>query len=122
MSIIISWLSKIALSKVFTYLKNNKREFLLFLVVCICFGVIIWMTMRLLWRKNQVEKLEVKVEQLETTNEYLNTEILNFSNKAFVKDSFTNTTTKIIMITNDFYLIEEDIILRENFKYDFYKE
>ena len=122
MSIMVSWLSKIALSKVFTYLKNNKREFLLFLVVCICFGVIIWMTMRLLWRKNQVEKLEVKVEQLETTNEYLNTEILNFSNKAFVKDSFTNTTTKIIMITNDFYLIEEDIILRENFKYDFYKE
>ena len=122
MSIIVGWLSKIALSKVFTYLKNNKREFLLFLVVCICFGVIIWMTMRLLWRKNQVEKLEVKVEQLETTNEYLNTEILNFSNKAFVKDSFTNTTTKIIMITNDFYLIEEDIILRENFKYDFYKE
>ena len=122
MSIIVGWLSKIALSKIFTYLKNNKREFLLFLVVCICFGVIIWMTMRLLWRKNQVEKLEVKVEQLETTNEYLNTEILNFSNKAFVKDSFTNTTTKIIMITNDFYLIEEDIILRENFKYDFYKE
>ena len=122
MSIIVGWLSKIALSKVFTYLKNNKREFLLFIVVCICFGVIIWMTMRLLWRKNQVEKLEVKVEQLETTNEYLNTEILNFSNKAFVKDSFTNTTTKIIMITNDFYLIEEDIILRENFKYDFYKE
>lgn len=122
MSIIVGWLSKIALSKIFTYLKNNKREFLLFIVVCICFGVIIWMTMRLLWRKNQVEKLEVKVEQLETTNEYLNTEILNFSNKAFVKDSFTNTTTKIIMITNDFYLIEEDIILRENFKYDFYKE
>ena len=122
MSIMVSWLSKIALSKIFTYLKNNKREFLLFIVVCICFGVIIWMTMRLLWRKNQVEKLEVKVEQLETTNEYLNTEILNFSNKAFVKDSFTNTTTKIIMITNDFYLIEEDIILRENFKYDFYKE
>ena len=122
MSIMVTWLSKIALSKIFTYLKNNKREFLLFIVVCICFGVIIWMTMRLLWRKNQVEKLEVKVEQLETTNEYLNTEILNFSNKAFVKDSFTNTTTKIIMITNDFYLIEEDIILRENFKYDFYKE
>lgn len=129
MSIIFSLLSKFALSKVKDYIKNNKKEFILFVVVLVCFCIISFMSLRLLYRKNQVSKLEddidnleIKVEHLETTNEYLSFEILNFSNKAFVKNSFTNTTTKIIMITNDFYLIEEDIILRENYKYDFYKD
>ena len=95
MSIIISWLSKIALSKVFTYLKNNKREFLLFLIVCICFGIIIFMSMRLLWRKNQVEKLNIQIERLEATNYFYQKEIVDREKEIKELHIYTNSLNKI---------------------------
>lgn len=105
-------------------LKNfvKSKDFIFFILVLIMVIVILSMSVRLLLRRREVVRLYERVEQLEITNAYLQTERLTLSNKLWIEESFTNTTTKIIMITNDFYLEEEDIILRENFKYDFYRE
>lgn len=102
--------------------KDNQKDILFFCLIMVFVIVIIIMSIRLMSRRRQVEKLEIKIEALEVSNEVLIAEQLTLSNKLFIQASFSNTTTKIIMITNDFYLEEEDIILRENFKYDFYKE
>lgn len=110
------------IAKVVGYIWKNKKDFF-FLGLILCFVVIISvMAIRLQLKRNEIIKLEDKIEYLEYTNEILISEVLTVSNKLFIQQSFTNTTTKIIMITNDFYLEEEDLILRENFKYDFYKE
>lgn len=105
-------------------LKNfvKSKDFIFFIIVLLFVSIILIMSVRLLMRRKEIVRLVERVEQLEITNAYLQTERLTLSNKLWIEESFTNTTTKIIMITNDFYLEEEDIILRENFKYDFYKE
>lgn len=110
MSIIFSLLSKFALSKVKDYIKNNKKEFILFVVVLVCFCIISFMSLRLLYRKNQVSKLEddidnleIKVEQLEITNQLNIDNLTQLSNEIIAKKSFSDTKIKIIYITNDIY-------------------
>lgn len=110
MSIIFSLLSKFALSKVKDYIKNNKKEFILFVVVFVCFCIISFMSLRLLYRKNQVSKLEddidnleIKVEQLEITNQLNIDNLTQLSNEIIAKKSFSDTKIKIIYITNDIY-------------------
>lgn len=100
----------------------KSKDFIFFIIILVFVITILLMSVRLLMRRREVVRLYEKVEQLETTNAYLQTERLTLSNRLWIEESFTNTTMKIIMINNDFYLEEEDIILRENFKYDFYKE
>lgn len=102
--------------------KENKKEILSFIIITACLIAIVIMSMRLVVKKQKIQKLQIEIEQLETTNEFLSVNILDYSNKLFIKNSFTNTTFKIIKLTNDFYLAEEDLILREEFKHDFYKE
>ena len=104
------------------FLKKNWKEFALFIIVFSLVMTIIYMVFKINSHKKEIDKLEVKVEQLEITNDYLSYEALTFSNKAFVKKTFTNTTVKIVLITNDFYLEEEDLILKENYKYDFFEK
>ena len=117
MSVIISLLSKFALSKAISYIKNNKKEFLLFAIIFICFCVIIYMSMRLLYRKNQVSRLETnidelenQVEQLEITNRVYMTDITKLSNEAIARKPLANTSIKIIYRTNDIYYTNEEII------------
>lgn len=110
MSIIVSLLSKFALSKVKDYFKNNKKEFILFIIVLVCFCIISFMSLRLLYRKNQVSKLEddidnleIKVERLEITNQLNIDNLAQLSNEIIAKKSFSDTKIKIIYITNDIY-------------------
>ena len=105
MSIIVSLLSKFALSKVKDYIKNNKLEFILFAIVIFCFLVIIGMSLRLLHRRNQVskledniDKLEIKVERLEITNRLYMTDITKLSNDIVSQKKLNNTAIKIVYI------------------------
>lgn len=95
MSIIAGWLSKIALSKAINYLKNNKKEFLLLLVISICFGIILLMSMRLLWRRSQVEELTIQVERLEATNYFYQKEIIDRDKEIKELNIYTNSMNKI---------------------------
>lgn len=105
--------------KLFSVLTNKWTYFILTIVISLL--VITYLIVDIKKKDKTIVKLSNDITNLSISNEHLSFEVLNFSNKAFVKNSFSNTTTKIIMITNDFYLIEEDIILRENFKHDFYQ-
>lgn len=102
------------------YLKEHKSEFILLIIVLVCFLTITIMTFRLSHRKNQIKKLEVEIEKLEITNEYLSLEVLNISNTLYVKNNFSNSTIKVITLTNDLVLIEEDLYIRDNFMFDFF--
>jgi len=117
MSIIVSLLSKFALSKVKDYIKNNKLEFILFAIVIFCFLVIIGMSLRLLHRRNQVskledniDKLEIKVERLEITNRLYMTDITKLSNDIVSQKKLNNTAIKIVYRTNDIYYTNKEII------------
>lgn len=95
MSIIAGWLSKIAISKIIHYLKNNKREFLLLLVISICFGIILIMSMRLVWRKRQIESLTIQVDRLEATNYFYQKEIIDRDKEIKELNIYTNSMNKI---------------------------
>lgn len=117
MSIIVSLLSKFALSKVKDYIKNNKLEFILFAIVIFCFLVIIGMSLRLLYRRSQVskledniDKLEIKVERLEITNRLYMTDITKLSNDIVSQKKLNNTAIKIVYRTNDIYYTNKEII------------
>lgn len=105
--------------KLFSVLTNKWTYFILTIIISLL--VITYLIVDIKKKDKTIIKLNSDITNLTISNEYLSFEALNFSNKAFIKNSFSNTTTKIIMITNDFYLTEEDIILRENYKYDFYQ-
>lgn len=107
------------LKKAFSILTNKWTYFILTIVISLL--VITYLIVDIKKKDKTIIKLNSDITNLITSNEHLSFEVLNFSNKAFIKNSFSNTTTKIIMITNDFYLTEEDIILRENYKHDFYQ-
>lgn len=102
--------------------KDNLKEIFTFILITIFLITIVIMSIRLVVKKKVIKDLQIEIEQLEITNEFLSVNVLDYSNKLFIKNSFTNTTYKIIKLTNDFYLAEEDLILREEFKHDFYKE
>lgn len=102
--------------------KDNLKEIISFCLITIFLITIIMMSIRLVVKKQRIKELQIEIEQLETTNEFLSINVLDYSNKLFIKNSFTNTTYRIIKLTNDFYLSEEDLTLREDFKHDFYKE
>ncbi len=95
MSIIAGWLSKIAISKILSYIKNNKREFILFAIVMFCFGIILFMTMRLIHRKKQVEKLNIQIERLEATNMFYQREIKDRDKEIKELNIYTNSLDKI---------------------------
>lgn len=95
MSIIAGWLSKIAISKILSYIKNNKREFILFAIVMFCFGIILFMTMRLIHRKKQVEKLNIQIERLEATNIFYQREIKDRDKEIKELNTYTNSLDKI---------------------------
>lgn len=109
------------ISKVLKYFNKNKKD-LIFLVLILILTIIIFIvSIRIALYRRKVVNLTNTVEGLEFTNTYLSDEILTYSNKLYIQKSFTNSSVKIVMITNDFYLGDEDMELREVFKYDFYK-
>lgn len=117
MSIIISFLSKFAFNKIATYFKKNKSEFILFFIIIACFIVIVFMYLKLLYKNNQVskledniDKLEIKVENLQITNQLYLTDIDKLSNEIIARKPLVNTSIKIIYRTNDIYYTNEEII------------
>lgn len=120
MSIIISWLSKIALSKVIKYFKENKIEFLLSIIISICFIVILVMYFRLQKSEAIIDNLESEITNLSISNNLLNDDILKLSNDMIINKSFSNSLIKIIYRTNDIYYTNADDItskfdMRNNF-------
>lgn len=121
MSIIVGWLSKIALSKVIKYLKENKSEFLLFIIVAICFIVIIVMYFKIQRSEAVIDNLEEEITNLSINNNLLNDDILKLSNDMIINKSFSNTIIKIIYKTNDIYYTNaDDIELKLDKRDDFY--
>lgn len=121
MSIIISWLSKIALSKVIKYFKGNKIDFLLFIIVSVCFIVIIVMYFKIQKSNVIIDNLEAEITNLSISNNLLNDDILKLSNDMIINKSFSNTIIKIIYKTNDIYYTNaDDIELKLEKRDDFY--
>lgn len=121
MSIIVGWLSKIALSKVIKYLKENKSEFLLFIIVAICFIIIVVMYFKIQRGEAVIDSLEEEITNLSISNNLLNDDILKLSNDMIINKSFSNTIIKIIYKTNDIYYTNaDDIELKLNKRNDFY--
>lgn len=109
------------ISKILKYFRKNKKDLIFIGILFVLTAMIFILSIRITLRRREINRLTNRVEALEFTNTYLSDEILTYSNKLFIQKSFTNSSIKIVMITNDFYLGDEDIELREVFKYDFYK-
>lgn len=108
-------------TKLISLFKKNKSSFIFLAIIVVACIVILVMTIRLKIKNTQISVLEQNIEILTITNQYLSSEVQTMSNKWYVQKSFSNTSIKIQLMTNDFYLTEEDIMLRENFKHDFYQ-
>ncbi len=108
MSIIAGWLSKIALSKIISYIKNNKKEFIMFGIVMIFIFIIFYLLIRIKMHKNAIDKLEDEIEILEMTNALYQNQIID--NEKYIKEllSYTNSYNIIIKATN--YSLPLDII------------
>lgn len=108
-------------TKLISLFKKNKSSFIFLAIIVVAYIVILVMTIRLKIKNKQISVLEQNIEILTITNQYLSSEVQTMSNRWYVQKSFSNTSIKIQLMTNDFYLTEEDIMLRENFKHDFYQ-
>lgn len=118
MSIIVGWLSKIALSKVIKYFKENKIEFLLFIIVSICFIVIVLMYFRIKSSDRQIDKLEIKIETLTATNMFYQKEIIDREKEIKEMITYTNSLGKINK-TILYIMPEADIIAYDSISNDF---
>ena len=121
MSIIISWLSKIALSKIISYIKNNKKEFVMFGIVMIFIIIIFFLLIKIKHHKSNIKTLENKIDTLIISNELLNDNVLKLSNDMIINKSFEKIIYKVIYKTNDiYYTNREDIELKEEKRDAFY--
>ena len=121
MSIIISWLSKIALSKIISYIKNNKKEFIMFGIVMIFIIIIFFLLIKIKHHKSNIKTLENKIDTLIISNELLNDNVLKLSNDMIINKSFEKIIYKVIYKTNDiYYTNREDIELKEEKRDAFY--
>ena len=121
MSIIISWLSKIALSKIISYIKNNKKEFIMFGIIMIFIIIIFFLLIKIKHHKSNIKTLENKIDTLIISNELLNDNVLKLSNDMIINKSFEKIIYKVIYKTNDiYYTNREDIELKEEKRDAFY--
>lgn len=118
MSIIAGWLSKIALSKVIKYLKENKAEFILFIIVSICFTIILFMFIRLKSNDRYIDKLNIKIEALTTTNIFYQKEVIDREKEIKELLTYTNSLGKINK-TILYIMLEADIIAYDSISNDF---
>lgn len=118
MSIIAGWLSKIALSKVIKYLKENKAEFILFIIVSICFTIILFMFIRLKSNDRYIDELNIKIEALTTTNIFYQKEVIDREKEIKELLTYTNSLGKINK-TILYIMPEADIIAYDSISNDF---
>lgn len=118
MSIIVGWLSKIALSKVIKYLKENKAEFILFIIISICFTIIIFMFIRLKSNDRHIDELNIKIEALTTTNIFYQKEVIDREKEIKELLTYTNSLGKINK-TILYIMPETDIIAYDSISNDF---
>lgn len=118
MSIIAGWLSKIALSKVIKYLKENKAEFILFIIISICFTIIIFMFIRLKSNDRHIDELNIKIEALTTTNIFYQKEVIDREKEIKELLTYTNSLGKINK-TILYIMPEADIIAYDSISNDF---
>ena len=92
------------------FLKKNWKEFALFIIVFSLVMIIIYMSLKINSNEKEIDKLEVKVEQLEITNQLYLTDIDKLSNEIIAQKPLANTSIKIIYRTNDIYYTNKEII------------
>jgi hypothetical protein len=121
MSIIISLLSKIAIKKIWNYIKDNKKEFIMIAIILIFVSIIFFLLIRIRIHKSNIVTLENQIDTLIISNELLNDNITKYSNDIIINKSFEKVVYKIIYKTNDIYYTNaDDIELKEDKREAFY--
>lgn len=86
------------LKPILNYIKNNKGSFLVILVIVICSIVIGMMALRIKQKQKLIDKQIIVIEELQITNAYYQTQILDFGKQMIELQKLTNVQAKIIRV------------------------
>lgn len=100
------------LKPIFGYIKNHKSEFILISIILLCCSIIFWMYIRIDHKNKIIKVNEVKIEGLESTNDYYYTQIIDYEKTIEELSKLTNLIEKIKYIP--VYLVpKEKLIMYE---------